>query len=160
MIRLNCTNCKAQLSIDDAFAGGVCRCQYCGTIQTVPKHLKSAADSSGSVALKTGTKPSKKSHGDPNVSSGLDALANAVAGSGLAATVGRAKPPVKQRIAATSRSAPKASPPRPAPPVAAAVPPVPPTRPGLPLALIVAGLVILLLLGIVVGLLLKNHSAG
>ena len=30
MIRINCTNCKAQLSIDEAFAGGVCRCQFCG----------------------------------------------------------------------------------------------------------------------------------
>ena len=42
MIRINCTHCKAQLSIDEAFAGGVCRCQFCGTIQTVPKHLKGA----------------------------------------------------------------------------------------------------------------------
>lgn len=37
MIRLECSNCKTVLNIDDAFAGGVCRCQYCGTIQTVPK---------------------------------------------------------------------------------------------------------------------------
>ena len=36
MIRIACTNCKTILSIDDAFAGGVCRCQHCGTIQTVP----------------------------------------------------------------------------------------------------------------------------
>jgi hypothetical protein len=28
------------LQIDDAFAGGVCRCQHCGTIQTVPASLK------------------------------------------------------------------------------------------------------------------------
>src|SRR5215208_3688540 len=40
MIRLICTNCKATLEMDDAFAGGVCRCQYCGTIQTVPSSLK------------------------------------------------------------------------------------------------------------------------
>lgn len=37
MIRIECENCKTVLSIDDAFAGGVCRCQRCGTIQTVPK---------------------------------------------------------------------------------------------------------------------------
>ena len=37
MISLECSNCKTVLNIDDAFAGGVCRCQQCGTIQTVPK---------------------------------------------------------------------------------------------------------------------------
>lgn len=37
MIRLECSSCKTVLSIDDAFGGAVCRCQYCGTIQTVPK---------------------------------------------------------------------------------------------------------------------------
>src|SRR5688500_7123116 len=40
MIILTCTNCRARLEMDDAFAGGVCRCMYCGTIQTVPSHLK------------------------------------------------------------------------------------------------------------------------
>src|ERR1700693_4572728 len=43
MIRLTCTSCKTILSIDDAFAGGVCRCQHCGTIQTVPSQTRSAA---------------------------------------------------------------------------------------------------------------------
>src|SRR5258706_2543427 len=51
MIQINCTNCKALLQIDDAFAGGVCRCRHCGTIQTVPKHLKDAnGDDSGVTA--------------------------------------------------------------------------------------------------------------
>jgi len=40
MISLTCTSCQKVLQIDDAFAGGVCRCQYCGTIQTVPSSLK------------------------------------------------------------------------------------------------------------------------
>ncbi len=40
MIRISCTSCKAVLSVDDAFAGGVCRCQHCGTIQVVPASLK------------------------------------------------------------------------------------------------------------------------
>lgn len=43
MISLTCTSCKKVLQIDDAFAGGVCRCQYCGTIQTVPAALKRSA---------------------------------------------------------------------------------------------------------------------
>ena len=34
MIRIACTNCKTVLSIDDAFAGGVCRCQHCGSFPT------------------------------------------------------------------------------------------------------------------------------
>ena len=40
MISLSCTHCQRVLTIDEAFAGGVCRCQHCGTIQTVPVHLK------------------------------------------------------------------------------------------------------------------------
>ena len=36
MISLICTNCQSELTMDDAFAGGVCRCHHCGTIQTVP----------------------------------------------------------------------------------------------------------------------------
>jgi hypothetical protein len=36
MIRLNCTSCREAMEIDEAFAGGVCRCRSCGTIQTVP----------------------------------------------------------------------------------------------------------------------------
>ena len=37
MIALRCTNCRQTLEIDDAFAGGVCRCSHCGAIQTVPR---------------------------------------------------------------------------------------------------------------------------
>jgi len=40
VISLPCTHCQRVLSIDEAFAGGVCRCQHCGTIQTVPSHLR------------------------------------------------------------------------------------------------------------------------
>ncbi len=51
MIQLECSNCKTALSIDDAFAGGVCRCQQCGTIQTVPKPGEPAAASASQKAL-------------------------------------------------------------------------------------------------------------
>ena len=47
MISLTCTSCKKVLQIDDAFAGGVCRCQHCGTIQTVPASLKNSPNASG-----------------------------------------------------------------------------------------------------------------
>ena len=36
MITLVCTKCGNMLHVDDGFAGGVCRCSACGTIQTVP----------------------------------------------------------------------------------------------------------------------------
>lgn len=48
MIQLECSNCRADLSIDDAFAGGVCRCQHCGTIQTVPKRGAAASAAAAS----------------------------------------------------------------------------------------------------------------
>jgi hypothetical protein len=94
MIQINCTNCKALLQIDDAFAGGVCRCRYCGTIQTVPKHLKETnGESAPSVAAAVGSaKPAKTLYQkkrsavlDPGAGSGsgLDDLAGIVASSGL-----------------------------------------------------------------------------
>lgn len=88
MISISCTNCKQVLTIDDAFAGGVCRCQHCGTIQTVPAKLK-PGDTIAHETL-TGTAlggsrivPSRKG-GDVGMSSGLDELADIVASSGLA----------------------------------------------------------------------------
>jgi len=94
MIQINCNNCKALLQIDDAFAGGVCRCRYCGTIQTVPKHLKqsangeqatvSASTTSGSSKAKTLYKKKNAGRGEAlgGSGSGLDELANIVASSG------------------------------------------------------------------------------
>lgn len=99
MIQINCTNCKALLQIDDAFAGGVCRCRHCGTIQTVPKHLKNANGNGESVAAAAeaeavgsakGAKTlyqKKKGVADPGGAgsgTGLDDLAGIVASSGLA----------------------------------------------------------------------------
>src|SRR5438874_1259713 len=95
MIQLNCTNCKALLQIDDAFAGGVCRCRYCGTIQTVPKHLKNAGNGNGNgepaaaveqaAASAKGAKALYKKTAVDTAGSGtgLDDLASIVASSGL-----------------------------------------------------------------------------
>ena len=47
MIQIECSSCKKLLGIDDAFAGSVCRCQYCGTIQTVPKAGGNSTNASG-----------------------------------------------------------------------------------------------------------------
>ena len=98
MIQINCNNCKALLQIDDAFAGGVCRCRYCGTIQTVPKHLKQSGNGDQATVAATATKSGtgakaktlyRKKTGPrgeplPGSGSGLDELANIVASSGLA----------------------------------------------------------------------------
>ncbi len=90
MISLTCTNCRAVLEIDDAFAGGVCRCQTCGAIQTVPSRLKQVA-ASGKAGPKTlYTRPAR---GEAVPSSGLDELAQIVASSGLSSGRLRAKAP-------------------------------------------------------------------
>src|SRR5918999_3221404 len=82
MISINCTQCQQHLEMDEAFAGGVCRCQYCGTIQTVPSHLKK----SGNVPQPAGSKTLYQSHPSspgPGTGTGLDELADIVASSGL-----------------------------------------------------------------------------
>jgi hypothetical protein len=79
MIQLICTHCKAMLEIDDGFAGGACRCQHCGTIQTVPSHLKQKAAAGKPSQTLYRSRP--QNIGVP--SSGLDQLADVIASSGL-----------------------------------------------------------------------------
>ena len=98
MISITCTHCKTLLEMDDAFAGGVCRCRHCGTIQTVPSQLKrpalpqvaASADSvSGSRAV------FGRGGSEPAVNSELEGLAEVVASSGLRS---------KRLVAATATS--------------------------------------------------------
>ena len=97
MILLTCTNCRQTLEIDDAFAGGVCRCSHCGAIQTVPSHLKgSATPAGGSVnaaqvaagastnGAAAGGSRTLYARGDGSQQSGLEALGDVVSGSGIA----------------------------------------------------------------------------
>src|SRR5687767_7309590 len=89
MISVICTQCRTQLDMDDAFAGGVCRCQYCGTIQTVPSLSKlkrqTAPTGAASPAAPAMTPASPQPHGGAGPAAseptGLDALAEAVASS-------------------------------------------------------------------------------
>ncbi|HMB95205.1 MAG TPA: hypothetical protein VKK61_04125 [Tepidisphaeraceae bacterium] len=74
MISLNCTNCRTVIEMDDGFAGGVCRCKHCGTIQTVPSRSQGKQSSKALY---------KKNMRGQMSGSGLDQLANAVASSGL-----------------------------------------------------------------------------
>src|SRR4051812_21913628 len=76
MIVVNCSQCKARLEMDDAFAGGVCRCHYCGTIQAVPANARRLQAAPAVPAGGNGA-PRQPPAG------GLDALADAVASSGL-----------------------------------------------------------------------------
>lgn len=144
MIRINCTNCKAQLSIDEAFAGGVCRCQYCGTIQTVPKHLRTGAGAPGTVKAGNGDskalykRKARTDRGEVGLSSGLDAIADAVASSGLSGS----------GLANYGGGRPKAA--------GAAAPPQAKNR-MVPL-LVGAAILIVLLSGVVIGLLMKGGT--
>jgi hypothetical protein len=80
MISLTCTHCKSVLTMDDAFAGGACRCQHCGTIQTVPTKLKGntkvAAPAKGKTLYRNKAR-------DGAAGTGLDDLADAILSSGL-----------------------------------------------------------------------------
>src|SRR4051794_17662849 len=100
MIRLTCTHCKSTLEMDDAFAGGVCRCQHCGTIQTVPTHAKNTAHPQPSRGKSPPSKSLYKGRPGPafgggiSSSPGLDELASAAASSGLGGGRGGKEPPL------------------------------------------------------------------
>jgi hypothetical protein len=143
LIRLTCTVCKTEMQIDDAFAGGACRCQHCGTIQTVPKRLKPSpttgkpnpAKTQSGVASQAKPLYEKKVRPDIGLSSGLDELAEVVAGSGLSSVRSRGLPPAK-----------KANPP-------AAV--APPQKSKSTLLLLIAGIIILILIGVIIWMTLR-----
>ncbi len=42
-IKLRCASCRKRLSVDEAFAGGLCRCPYCGDLTLVPGRGRRAA---------------------------------------------------------------------------------------------------------------------
>jgi hypothetical protein len=138
MIRLTCTQCKSVLEMDDAFAGGVCRCQHCGTIQTVPSHLKGSAVAAPAKSLYQGAGAGKTGTGTRGDGTGLYDLADAVASSGLSRSSLKDKPASTfERIEPT-----KAAP--------------PPNRTPL---LIGAGAVIVILLGVVLWLAFGNKTS-
>lgn len=84
MIILDCSNCGQTLEIDDAFAGGVCRCRHCGTIQTVPvdgEHMPSSTGTTTSTS-KGAVPLYRREEQHEDGTSGLDELADVVASSG------------------------------------------------------------------------------
>lgn len=92
MIELDCIKCRKHLTLDDAFAGGTCRCSACGTIQTVPsKPTRTDRPAPKPKAIyqhrSQRTKASDGRQREAPPMSGLDELAEVVssglAGSGL-----------------------------------------------------------------------------
>src|SRR5688572_25054915 len=131
MIRVNCTQCRAQLEMDDAFAGGVCRCQYCGTIQTVPSLSKLKRQTAPTVAAAPAapamSPASPQPHGAASQTaeaSGREALAEAVASSSGLGRGSLRSTPARQAPAATAAPGPPALQPQPEQP-----PPVEYARP-------------------------------
>ena len=108
MIVVNCSQCKARLEMDDAFAGGVCRCHFCGTIQTVPAAAKRQAGKPSPPATSSpSTAPAAKAPG-AKAGDGLDALAAAAAARGTgeprpapaAPPIDYARPPHQKKLGA------------------------------------------------------------
>ncbi|HET6247559.1 MAG TPA: VWA domain-containing protein [Tepidisphaeraceae bacterium] len=165
MISITCTQCQTLLTIDDAFAGGACRCQHCGTIQTVPSRPKATATPQPYASPSSGKSKSlyQNEAARANLTpaaqtpSGLDDLANAVATSSGLSGSGLQGSGLKAAAAVTTRK-PVAQPARAA--VAAPSETEQPQRkksPVLPIA-IGAGALILALVGVIVFLLL--HHGG
>jgi hypothetical protein len=73
MITLICTKCGKSLEVDDGFAGGVCRCIHCGTIQTVPTKRAGKLVSGKAIYAKK----------DRSESQALNELSEIVSSSGL-----------------------------------------------------------------------------
>lgn len=98
MIELTCANCRNTLEVDDAFAGGVCRCQYCGTIQTVPRPGARAAAPGQSKRSSGGSNEPKALYqvksrtGLSSAPSGLEELAEVVHSSGLSSGLANRSP--------------------------------------------------------------------
>jgi hypothetical protein len=85
MIRLHCSNCEQVLEVDDAFAGGVCRCRHCGAIQTVPAdapRLEAGEDPPAAAPRDRARPLYRREEQQAGPTSGLDELADVVASSG------------------------------------------------------------------------------
>lgn len=76
--KIRCSECRKKISVDEAFAGSMCRCPYCKAIVMVPKPEDFAAKSQGA-------RPSRPAAGRP---SSPTARKGASGGTGLRNVVG------------------------------------------------------------------------
>jgi len=67
-MRVRCQQCSKKISIDEAFAGGMCRCPYCGTVTKAGK---------GPAAVVTGARPDRPDRPDTPVAAAPAAAAEA-----------------------------------------------------------------------------------
>src|SRR5579862_4546425 len=149
MISLTCTNCQMELTMDDAFAGGVCRCQHCGTIQTVPSNSANNSRSAAAKALyqKTSAEPQET----PSGLAGLAALGGG-SGSGLSGSGLGGSGLSSQRVALQSPpAAASATEAQPQAPARKAGPPI------LPIAIVVT---VLALAGLAIGIFFWARGNG
>lgn len=153
MISITCTNCHSVLTIDDAFAGGVCRCQFCGTIQTVPSrsaggHKKPAV---AKALYQKETAPPREEPPPPPQTTGYEYVAEAISSSGLASGLAH-------RVGTSGADATAA------PAVEAAPPPPPAPAPAAPqgtrMSVVAITAAVVVLTGIAVVILLWRVSAN
>jgi hypothetical protein len=92
-VKVQCTNCKATLELDDGFRGGVCRCRECKSLLQVPRSAnegtaKARPQGPGAIPAPIGPAPTVSSSPDsplspPNLSDPRSAAMAASGGSGL-----------------------------------------------------------------------------
>lgn len=153
MIRLICTKCKSELLIDDAFAGGVCRCQHCRTLQTVPESLRGSApdEPRPTHAARLPTHPPPSPAVDTSGDDSLSALAAAASGSGMATWGHRPMPtPGGSHVMPAARPAHQ-----PSPPLQQLRPTV--VREGIPVGYVILVALIMFALGMAAAWLILQH---
>ena len=76
-IKIRCSDCRKKISIDEAFAGGMCRCPYCKAIVYVPEESGDAAVAARPAA--PGSRPAEPGE-SPETPQGAEGEAAAEAG--------------------------------------------------------------------------------
>lgn len=95
-LKIRCTKCEKKISIDEAFAGGVCRCPYCKELVVVPGQSSAASsarpDAPASRADAPGRPDAPPPIGDSAAAGQAPELAEAPAGHAHQQHIPMAKP--------------------------------------------------------------------
>lgn len=173
-IKIQCSECGKKISIDEAFAGGVCRCPYCRAIVMVPGD---ATGGSGGSVDRPSAPPSRpaespeptatpaESSGALSQSSGALSRGSGALAQGSGALAQSAAPPQSPAIEQSAPVEPTASTPT-APPQSPAIEQVSPAAPANRVKVLAAvGVIAVLLLSMIVGVIAlavsdKNDDGG
>ncbi len=60
-LRIHCPDCRKKVSIDEAFAGGVCRCPYCKALAFVPGRMGGSGGAQGAALAQRPDTPGERS---------------------------------------------------------------------------------------------------